>query len=281
MPRMFFPRRLCASISRRAICSRLMASGYSARTYMYPSSEPMAYAQISIPSSTACGSPSRTERSMKAPGSPSSALQMTYFLPGQGLRIPRECPLHPRGESRAAPARAVRKLHLLDDRRWCHRQDLLQRGVALVREVLVDGLGVDDAAVGEDDPLLLCEVGIVRGDEELGHGRAAGEVAVDDGLGLCLVHVPVEERAAVRLSHLHQGLRVAGPDAARWPRPTTAGSLAATSLPRCSNTTRAPAAIPQELIPTAISACLLILQPLPRSPPGSAPRPRSCPACRR
>ncbi len=32
-----------------------------------------------IPSMTEWGLPSRTARSMKAPGSPSSALQMTYF----------------------------------------------------------------------------------------------------------------------------------------------------------------------------------------------------------
>ena len=32
-----------------------------------------------MPSSTRCGSLSRTLRSMNAPGSPSSALQITYF----------------------------------------------------------------------------------------------------------------------------------------------------------------------------------------------------------
>ncbi len=34
---------------------------------------------MAMPSITVCGSPSSTARSMKAPGSPSSALQMTYF----------------------------------------------------------------------------------------------------------------------------------------------------------------------------------------------------------
>jgi hypothetical protein len=34
---------------------------------------------MAIPSSTRCGSDSSTARSMNAPGSPSSALQMTYF----------------------------------------------------------------------------------------------------------------------------------------------------------------------------------------------------------
>ena len=39
----------------------------------------MARPAISMPSSTVWGSPSRMLRSMKAPGSPSSALQMRYF----------------------------------------------------------------------------------------------------------------------------------------------------------------------------------------------------------
>ena len=39
---------------------------------------------MSMPSSTACGSPSMTEPSMNAPGSPSSPLQMMYFVsPGE------------------------------------------------------------------------------------------------------------------------------------------------------------------------------------------------------
>src|SRR4030067_77310 len=39
----------------------------------------MAKAPISMPSITRCGLPSRSERSMYAPGPPSSALQTTYF----------------------------------------------------------------------------------------------------------------------------------------------------------------------------------------------------------
>src|SRR3972149_6202373 len=46
---------------------------------MIPWVAPMAYAPIAIPSSTACGLPSMTERSMNAPGTPSSPLQITYF----------------------------------------------------------------------------------------------------------------------------------------------------------------------------------------------------------
>ena len=45
-----------------------------------PSSAPMARAAIIRPSRTLCGLPSITLRSMKAPGSPSSPLQITYFL---------------------------------------------------------------------------------------------------------------------------------------------------------------------------------------------------------
>ena len=55
------------------------ASGYSDRTYMYPWRAPIANAPMVIPSMTLNGSPSRMDRSMKAPGSPSSALQTTYF----------------------------------------------------------------------------------------------------------------------------------------------------------------------------------------------------------
>ena len=38
-----------------------------------------ARAQMAMPSRTLCGSPSRTEPSMNAPGSPSSPLHTTYF----------------------------------------------------------------------------------------------------------------------------------------------------------------------------------------------------------
>ena len=47
--------------------------------YTSPLFAPMAYPQIAIASTTECGSPSRIALSMKAPGSPSSALQTTYF----------------------------------------------------------------------------------------------------------------------------------------------------------------------------------------------------------
>ena len=46
---------------------------------MYPCFAPIAYPAIAIASNTAFGSPSNILLSMKAPGSPSSALQHTYF----------------------------------------------------------------------------------------------------------------------------------------------------------------------------------------------------------
>ena len=46
---------------------------------MNPFFAPMAREAITIPSSTAWGSPSNSARSMNAPGSPSSALQTRYF----------------------------------------------------------------------------------------------------------------------------------------------------------------------------------------------------------
>ena len=46
----------------------------------------MARPAIAMASITLCGSPSRTLRSMKAPGSPSSALQSTYFLSPRAFR---------------------------------------------------------------------------------------------------------------------------------------------------------------------------------------------------
>src|ERR1035438_7520867 len=65
----------------------LTASGYSARMYRYPWVAPTACAAMAKPSSTRCGSLSSTRRSMNAPGSPSSPLQMTYFT-GSALARP-------------------------------------------------------------------------------------------------------------------------------------------------------------------------------------------------
>src|SRR5208283_1136511 len=81
--KIFLPRYPPARACFIAIFNRSTARGYSARIYTYPFEDPIAYAPIIIPSRTECGLPSITARSMNAPGSPSSALQMMYFsLPG-------------------------------------------------------------------------------------------------------------------------------------------------------------------------------------------------------
>ena len=83
--------RACATAVRE--CST--ARGYSLRTYMYPLRAPIARAPIIIPSRTKCGLPSSKHRSIYAPGSPSSALQITYFSsPGASQH---SCHLRPVG----------------------------------------------------------------------------------------------------------------------------------------------------------------------------------------
>ena len=86
-PNMFLPRNPLSVACSIAILRCSTASGYSALQYMYPWVAPMAKAPISIPSMTEWGSPSRTDLSMNAPGSPSSALQIMYFsFPGEFLQ---------------------------------------------------------------------------------------------------------------------------------------------------------------------------------------------------
>ena len=54
---------------------------------MKPRQAPIVCAAIAMPSITLCGSPSSTLRSMNAPGSPSSALQTTYFTSPAASRV--------------------------------------------------------------------------------------------------------------------------------------------------------------------------------------------------
>src|SRR3990172_2243013 len=84
VPNILFPRKPFPLACSMAMFRCSTARGYSARQYIYPWVAPMAKAPISIPSRTAWGSPSRTDLSMNAPGSPSSALHMIYFsFPGE------------------------------------------------------------------------------------------------------------------------------------------------------------------------------------------------------
>ena len=68
---------------------------------MKPSCAPTAYAPMIIPSMTLCGFPSQMLRSMNAPGSPSSALQMTKRR--SPLRLARRLPFDARSENRRRP----------------------------------------------------------------------------------------------------------------------------------------------------------------------------------
>ena len=74
---------------------------------------------------------------MNAPGSPSSALQRTYFV--VVVLLLREAPLHAGGEAGAAAAAQAGGLHLVDDLLGRHLGEHLGQGlVAVAGDVLVD-----------------------------------------------------------------------------------------------------------------------------------------------
>src|ERR1035437_8875290 len=154
---------------------------------------------MAMPSMTRWGSPSRTARFINAPGSPSSALQMTYlgltdtlpinshFTPVGKPAPPRprrplalisamtcsdlnalvgvaddilgfdghpahQLPLRPGGETRAAAAAQAAGLDFGDDLFGRHPgEDFAEGGVAVAGDVFLDFLGVNHAAVFEDD----------------------------------------------------------------------------------------------------------------------------------
>ena len=95
-----------------------------------------------------CGLPSSTERSMKAPGSPSSALQMMYLRSPAARGVnrhlrPVEKPAPPR------PRRPERSIFGDDVLGVVPGQHLRQRRVAAVNQVVVDGVRVDLAVEGQ------------------------------------------------------------------------------------------------------------------------------------
>ena len=119
-----------------------------------------------------------------------------------------ELPLHAGREARAAAAAQARLEHLVDDLLGRHLEEhLLDRLVAVARDVVLDLLGVDHAAVDhaavpEDDAvLLLVERDVRLGDEllrllgvvaETLHDAALHEVLRDDLLHVLGLDLDVE-----------------------------------------------------------------------------------------
>ena len=105
------------------------------------------------------------QRSMNAPGSPSSALQTMYFALGV-LVVPR-LPFDAGGEARAAAAAEAGGLDLVDHLLRGELGERLAGGhVAVARDVGVDVVIVHGAAVAQRDlDLFLEEVDVV----DLGH----------------------------------------------------------------------------------------------------------------
>ena len=108
---------------------------------------------------------------MKAPGSPSSALQQTYFTPSGLTASWVNCHFLPVGKPAPPRPRRPEARIVVDDLlgRDLLGEDAAQGGVAVHADVLVDALRVDDAAVAQGDAeLVLVELGLGQGG-----GRAA------------------------------------------------------------------------------------------------------------
>ena len=123
---------------------------------------------MAMPSSTRCGSPSSTARFMNAPGSPSSALQITYFGLTGALR--HQLPFHAGRETRAAAPAQAAGFDFGDDLFGLHRgEHLAQRGITVAGDVFLDVFRVNQAAIFEDDLLLFGEESeIALGGDDIG-----------------------------------------------------------------------------------------------------------------
>ncbi len=163
---------------------------------------------MTMPSSTACVSPSRTPRSMKAPGSPSSALQTMYFWSPGCLAV--RLHLTPVGKPPPPRPRSPLAVTVLDHGLRRHLPEHLgQGGVAVAHDVGVDVGRVDLPAVAQHHVHLageerdLVEPGYVpavvavgeplddlagghRPGDDLGHVARLDEL-VEDGLGAAAV----------------------------------------------------------------------------------------------
>ena len=134
-----------------------------------------------------------------------------------------ELPLHAGREARAAAPAKARLQHLVDDLLRRHlEEDLLDRLVAVARDVVLDLLRIDHAAVAQDDAvLLLVERDVRLGDDvrrllrvvaEALHDAALDEMLGDDVLDVVLLHLHVER--ALR-QDLHDRALLAEAEAAR------------------------------------------------------------------
>jgi len=134
---------------------------------------------------------------MNAPGSPSSALQMMYFVsPGRSA-----APAHfrPVGYPPAAPPAELRRRHLLDHpRRIVAVQRPRQRLEPVEVYVLEEVLRVDDPAVAQRDAALAVEERhvAIHFEEALADGRVGHAEALDDPSAQ---DVRVEDLVQVRL----------------------------------------------------------------------------------
>jgi hypothetical protein len=110
---------------------------------------------------------------MKAPGSPSSALQMTYFCVPTDF----ETVLHFSGISGAPASAQSASCNLLDDFARGHFSEHFdQRGIAVGRNVIFDAIGIDHAGVLQDNLFLALEEWNVGGADQPRHGSSVQTV---------------------------------------------------------------------------------------------------------
>ena len=194
---------------------------------------------------------------MKAPGSPSSALQMTYLWSPGGQAG--EAPLHA-GEEAGAAAAAQAGLDDAVDQAVgvLLREHLAQGLVAADREVVVDDLGVDAAAVAQHDPVLAREVGAlaadlaVAPDQPVRDRRAARDVLGEEAVDLLGGHAAVLPDRARVVDDLDQRLAVAHAEAAGLAQVERGAAVARPRRQGAVDLAPIPAAMPQVPRPTRI-----------------------------